>query len=38
MGACGMAPVIRINNNFHTDVSEEMLTEIITSIKEKEAL
>lgn len=38
MGACGMAPVIRINNSFHTGVSEEMLAEIIISIKEKEAL
>jgi NADH:ubiquinone oxidoreductase subunit E len=38
MGACGKSPVIRINEEFYTNVTEEKLTGIISSIKEKEGL
>jgi NADH:ubiquinone oxidoreductase subunit E len=38
MGACGKSPVIRINEEFYTNVTEEMISSIISLIKEKEGL
>lgn len=38
MGACGKAPVIRINNEFIANATESKIAGIIASIKEKEGL
>lgn len=38
MGACGKAPVIRINDEFYTGVTGEKLEMIIGSIRDKEGL
>ncbi len=38
MGACGKSPVIRINEEFYTHVTEDIIHQIISSIKEKEGL
>jgi len=38
MGACGKAPVIRINEDFYTGVTGEKLENIIGSIRDKEGL
>lgn len=38
MGACGKSPVIRINEEFHTHVTDDIIHQIISSIKEKEGL
>lgn len=38
MGACGMAPVVKINGAFHTEVNAQMVTELLASIKENEGL
>jgi NADH:ubiquinone oxidoreductase subunit E len=38
MGACGMAPVVRINDIFYTNANVEMVAELIASIKENEGL
>lgn len=38
MGACGKAPVIRINSDFYTHVTHEKLIRLIAAIKEKEGL
>jgi NADH-quinone oxidoreductase subunit E len=35
MGACESAPVIRVNDEYHTHVTEEGLRALIQSIKEK---
>lgn len=36
IGACGLAPVININGNFHAKVTEQSLAEIIDNLKNKE--
>ena len=36
MGACGKAPVVRINNDFHTGVTIEQVAELLNSIKNQE--
>lgn len=38
MGACGKAPVIKINNDFIVNATESKIAGIISSIKEKEGL
>lgn len=38
MGACGKAPVIRINDDFYTSVTKDKLETIIGSIRDKEGL
>ncbi len=38
MGACGKAPIIRINDAFYTRATSEKLIRIIATIKEKEGL
>lgn len=35
IGTCGLAPVIKINDNFHANVTSESLDEILESYKEK---
>ena len=35
IGACGLAPVISINGNFHAKVTEESMVEIIESYRNK---
>jgi NADH-quinone oxidoreductase subunit E len=37
IGACGLAPVIAINGEFHAKVTENSIVEIIESYKNKEA-
>lgn len=36
MGACGKAPVVRINQDFHTGVTIDQVTELLASIKNQE--
>lgn len=36
IGACGLAPVISINGNFHAKVTKESIHEIVDSYKQKE--
>lgn len=38
LGLCGNAPVMMINDNFYGDLTDEKVTQIITSIKEKKSL
>lgn len=36
MGACGKAPIVRINQDFHTGVTIDQVTELLASIKNQE--
>ena len=36
MGACGLAPVVNINGEFHAKVSPKKLTRIVAEIRQKE--
>jgi NADH-quinone oxidoreductase subunit E len=38
MGACGLAPVVSINGEFHAKVTPKKLSGIIAEIKEKESI
>lgn len=35
IGACGLAPVIEINGNYHTDITAEKIKELIEIYKDK---
>jgi len=38
MGACGMAPVIKVNEKFYTGFTLDMVEGLIASIKESEGM
>jgi len=38
MGACGMAPVVKVNEKYYTGFTLEMVQELIASIKESEGV
>ena len=38
MGACGMAPVVKVNEKFYTGFAVEKVHELIASIKESEGM
>jgi len=38
LGACGMAPVVKINDIFYSEMNVSMVSELIASIKESEGL
>jgi NADH-quinone oxidoreductase E subunit len=38
MGACGLGPIIQVNEDFHTCTDTEMLRQIIDSIRNKDTI
>jgi len=38
MGACGLAPVVNLNGEFHAKVTPKKLSKIIAECREKESL